>query len=129
MAYKFTEKTNSKQQQTTYVLYMMISSYFHKSICKTKILETMLHLYYQELCPSRQEKLEAKVIADTEKELKEALSVLSQMNCEVSIRRGDAAYDLKFETGFESISVTVDRKGNYRIKLQDEQLVRGGEFV
>ena len=49
MAYKFTEKKDNKQQHTTYALYMIISSYFHKSICCSKCLETKLHLYYQEL--------------------------------------------------------------------------------
>ena len=31
MAYKFTEKRNNIQEQTTYVLYMIVSSYFHKA--------------------------------------------------------------------------------------------------
>ena len=55
MAYKFTEKTNSIQQQTAYVLYMMIGSYFNKSVCSNKLLETSLSLHYQELPVKRQE--------------------------------------------------------------------------
>ena len=117
MAYKFTEKTNNKQQQTTYVLYMIISSYFHKSICNTKLLETTLFLHYKELAGNRQEKLEQRIIEASEKKLKDVLSVLSTMNCEVTIRYKDGNYCLDFETGFESVSAVVDRNGNYRIQL------------
>lgn len=127
MAYKFTEKTNNKQQQTTYVLYMIISSYFHKSICRTKVLETSLHLHYREMAGGRQEALEEKVIADTERELKKMLSVLEEMNCEVSIRREDGNYYLKFDTGFESVTAVVDGKGKYRIQLHDRTV--GGNTV
>ena len=64
MAYKFTEKKDNKQQHTTYALYMIISSYFHKSICCSKCLETKLHLYYQELPFKSQEELEETYGAD-----------------------------------------------------------------
>ena len=37
MAYKFTEKRNNIQEQTTYVLYMIVSSYFHKSRVMEKL--------------------------------------------------------------------------------------------
>ena len=118
MAYKFTEKTNSIQQQTAYALYMMVSSYFHKSICSNKLLETTLSLHYQELPVKRQEKLECRVIQDVERELKKVLPVLAEMNCKVFIRHRDETYSLEFKTGFESVSVVVDQKGNYRVQVQ-----------
>ncbi len=117
MAYKFTEKTDNKQQQTAYVLYMMISSYFHKSICNNKVLETKLLLYYRELPVKRQEELEEKVIANIEKELEKILPVLCGMNCKVFICKQDEDYCLTFETGFEEVSAVVDSKGKYRLQV------------
>lgn len=127
MAYKFTEKTNNKQQQTAYVLYMIISSYFHKSICNTKLLEMSLFLHYRDLTGNRQEKLEQGIIEATEKKLQKVLPVLSQMNCEVSIRRRNGNYFLIFATGFESVSVVVDPQGNYHMDLAGE--IGGNDMV
>ena len=115
MAYKFTEKKDNRQQQTTYALYMIISSYFHKSICCSKCLETKLHLYYQDLPFKSQEEMEEKVIVMVEKELGDILPALEMMNCKSYIKRHQDEYYLLFETGFENIAVVVDRKGNYRI--------------
>lgn len=117
MAYKFTTKQDTKQQQNTYALYMIISSYFNKSTCSNKLQETSLHLYYQDLAPAKQESLEAKIIEDIEKNMKDVLPVLAEMNCTVSIRRQAGEYRLFFETGFESVFVVVDHKGHYRIQV------------
>lgn len=117
MAYRFTAKQSTKQQQNTYALYMILSSYFNRSTCSNKLQETSLLLYYQELAPARQEALEEKMIADVEKQLQEILPVLGQMNCEVFIRRQADEYKLFFETGFEAVSAAVDRKGHYRIQV------------
>lgn len=37
MAYRFTERKSFKQQQNTYALYMILSSYFNRSICSNKL--------------------------------------------------------------------------------------------
>lgn len=120
MMYKFNEKTNNQQQQITYVLYMMISSYFHKSICSSRVLETKLLLYYRDLSGKRQEELEEKIITNIEKELKEILPVLSGMNCIVFIRKQDENYRVIFKTGFEEVTAVVDSKGKYRIQVLGE---------
>lgn len=117
MAYKFTEKTNNIQQQTVYAVYMIVGSYFHKSICRAKALETSLLLYYREIPGKRQEILEDRVIAYAGRELKSLLPILSEMNCEVSIRHGKENFYLEFETGFESVSAVVDRQGKYHIQV------------
>ena len=113
--YKFTEKINDKQKQTTYVLYMIISSYFHKSIFRNKVLETSLFLHYWDMSDKGQERLEEKVIRSSEKNLKEVAPALSRMNCEVSIRRKNGAYYLDFLTGFERVAAVVAPNGDYRI--------------
>lgn len=120
MAYRFTTKQNNKQQQNTYALYMILSSYFNKSTCSNKLQETSLYLYYQELAPARQEALEAKLIADVERKLQDILPILREMNCKVFISRQAREYRLLFETGFETVSAAVDRKGHYRIQVLRE---------
>ncbi|MZH17925.1 hypothetical protein GT641_11765 [Clostridium sp. BIOML-A1] len=91
MAYKFTEKRNNIQEQTTYVLYMIVSSYFHKSICNSRTLETSLYLHYLEMPKSQQENLEKQVIRRSEQDLGEVMSVLSQMPAEMQ-GSGDLQY-------------------------------------
>ena len=122
MAYKFTEKKDNKQQHTTYALYMIISSYFHKSICCSKCLETKLHLYYQELPFKSQEELEEKLIQNLEKELGDMIPVFEMMNCKTTIKRYQEEYCLIFETGFEDMYVIIDKKGSYKIKTKGERM-------
>ena len=86
MMYKFNEKTNNKQQQTAYVLYMVVGSYFHKSICSNKVMEDRLYLHYREMPLRRQCDLEKQVIKNTEKELKDILPALAELNCRVYIQ-------------------------------------------
>lgn len=117
MAYKFTEKRNDIQEQTAYVVYMIVSSYFHKSICNSGALETSLYLHYLEMPKNRQENLEKQVIRRSEQDLGEVMSVLSQMNCEVVFTHRDDQYYLDFETGFEAVSAVVDQKGHYVIDV------------
>ena len=116
MMYKFNEKTNNKQQQTAYVLYMIVGSYFHKSIWSNKVLEKRLHLHYREMPFRRQCSLEEQVIKNTEKELKGILPALAELNCIVYIHSRGGEYHLRFESGFEGVSVVVNREGNYRIQ-------------
>lgn len=119
MAYKFTEKQDNRQQQVAYALYMIGSSYFHKSVCSNKQLEKTLYLHYQDMPVKRQEELEEKLITAIETELKDVLTILEGMNCQVSIKRYRDEYHLLFETGFEFVSMIVDKKGRYRIKFQE----------
>ena len=117
MAYKFTEKRNNIQEQTTYVIYMIVSSYFHKSSCNSRTLETSLYLHYLEMPKNRQENLEKQVIRRSEQDLWVVLSVLSQMICEVVFTHRDDRYYLDFETGFETVSVVVNQMGHYVIDV------------
>ena len=117
MKYKFTGKSNNRQQQISYILLMIIGSYFHKSVCKTQTMETTLFLHYKELSESRQENLEDKVIRYTEKVLNNYLSLFAETNCEVSIYAKKECNVLVFETGFETVIAEVDQKGNYRISV------------
>ena len=119
MAYKFTQKQDCRQQQIAYALYMMGASCFQKSVCDTRRLETTLYLYYQDMPASRQEKLEERVIADIEKNLEEYLSLFEEMQCQATIKKYKDEYHIQFETGFENLRMVVDKKGCYRIYIED----------
>ena len=118
MSYKFAEKTNNKQRQITYILFMIIGSYFHKSTCASKAMESSLFLHYKELSANRQEMLEERVIRDSERVLEKILPLLAEENCEISIRHKADTFLLMFETGFETVLAKVDKKGNYQIRFQ-----------
>ena len=122
MRYSFVEKTSHRQQETAYMLYMIISSYFHKCSCKSKALEENLFLYYKEIQKDRQVDKERQIIRVSEGILKDNMADLAEMNAEVVILKVNDLYILSFYTGFEMIVVTVDEKGRYEISLEDDEL-------
>ena len=121
MRYSFVEKTSHRQQETAYMLYMIIGSYFHKCSCRSKALEENLFLYYKELGESRQIDKERQIIRVSEGVLKDNMADLAEMNAEVVISKADDLYILSFYTGFERIMVTVDDKGCYKISLEGDE--------
>ena len=123
MRYSFVEKTSHRQQETAYMLYMIISSYFHKCSCKSKALEENLFLYYKEIQKDRQVDKERQIIRVSEGVLKDNMTDLAEMNAEAVISKADDLYILSFYTGFERIMVTVDEKGCYEISLEGDELV------
>ena len=122
MRYSFTEKTSHRQQETAYMLYMIIGSYFHRYSCRSKALEENLFLYYKELQEKRQVEKERQIIRVSEGVLKDNMTDLAEMNAEVVISRADDLYILRFYTGFERVVVTVDEKGCYEISLGRDEL-------
>lgn len=122
MRYSFTEKTSHRQQETAYMLYMIIGSYFHRCSCKSKTVEENLFLYYKELQEKRQVEKERQIIKVSEGVLKDNIADLAEMNAEAVISKVNDLYILSFYTGFEMIVVTVDEKGRYEISLEDDEL-------
>lgn len=123
MRYSFVEKTSHRQQETAYMLYMIIGSYFHRCSCKSKAVEENLFLYYKELQEKRQVEKERHIIKVSEGVLKDNMADLAEMNAEVVISKVNDLYILSFYTGFEMIVVTVDEKGCYEINLEGDELV------
>ncbi len=122
MRYSFVEKTSHRQQETAYMLYMIIGSYFHRCSCKSKTVEENLFLYYKELQEKRQVEKERQIIKVSEGVLKDNIADLAEMNAEAVISKVNDLYILSFYTGFEMIVVTVDEKGRYEISLEDDEL-------
>lgn len=123
MRYSFVEKTSHRQQETAYMLYMIISSYFHKCSCKSKAVEENLFLYYKELQEKKQVEKERQIIKVSEGVLKDNIVDLAEMNAEAVISKVNDLYILSFYTGFERVVVTVDDKGCYEISLEGDELV------
>ena len=122
MRYSFTEKTSHRQQETAYMLYMIIGSYFHKCSCRSKAVEENLFLYYKELQEKKQVEKERQIIKVSEGVLKNNIVDLAEMNAEAVISKVNDLYILSFYTGFERVVVTVDDKGCYEISLGRDEL-------
>ena len=61
--------TIEKQHAFDYCMYMMLASYFKKSVCVSRIQEEKLFLYYKELKPQEQIDMEQQCIRLIEKDL------------------------------------------------------------
>ena len=123
MRYSFVEKTSHRQQETAYMLYMIIGSYFHRCSCRSKALEENLFLYYKELQEKRQVEKERQIIRVSEGILKDSMSKISEMNAEAVIYRTNGLYVIDFYTGFERIVATVNENGHYEICLDEDESV------
>ena len=119
----FENRTSHRQQETAYMIYMIVGSYFHKCSCRSKALEENLFLHYKEMPVKRQQEKEWQIIRVSEGVLGECLASMAQMNAEVFISKTDEMYVLRFYTGFEDIVVTVDDKGRYDISLVEDEMV------
>ena len=119
MAYKFTEKRNDIQQQTTYILYMIFGSYFRKCDFKKKCLEETLMLYYKEMQQKKQIELEERVIEKAETILKDRLEGIAKRDCEADIYRDGPNYCLVFATEFERVMACVAPNGHYAVAVDD----------
>ena len=104
------------------MIYMIVGSYFHKCICRSKALEENLFLHYKEMPVKRQEEKEWQIIRVCESVLSSCLASMAQMNAEVFISKTDGLYVLRFYTGFEDIVVTIDDNGRYEISLVEEEM-------
>lgn len=58
-----------KQMATDYIVYMMVGSYFVKTICSSKTKEKRLFLYYKDIKDSIQYEIEEKCINYVEKKM------------------------------------------------------------
>lgn len=76
----------TKQFQLDYILYMMFSSYFKRTVCMTKATEEHLFLYYAEMPRQKQYELEDKVINAIERDTLKELDSLNICEVEVSVR-------------------------------------------
>lgn len=109
-------KTFSKQFAVSYVVYMMVGSYFHSTECRNPLEEKRLFLHYAEMKTQTQIEEECKVIKALEKLNKDFLESLETLRCEVHFGRSGNYYVVDFQTGgFESLSCRIGVKGDVEI--------------
>ena len=111
------KNTLDKQKATTYILYMIAGSYFHKCECKTLGTAKHLFLYYKDFPMKKQLKMEEEIIKAVEKQLTEKGIKISDLNAEVTIKKKDKSFVILLQTWFENMIILVDDRGKYRIKF------------
>lgn len=117
MAYTFFKSEKRKDKETLYVAYMMIGSFFKKTLVSNRNAEMQLYLHYKEMNIPTQQKLESDIVKKAEKELRQYLPCLSEMQADVTFKLDDSDSRVIFDTGFEEIRVEVSRNGAYQIEL------------
>lgn len=117
MAFMYTEKKKTVQEEMAYIAYMIIGSYFHKEICRNKMMVTRLFLYYKEMKEKKQEHKEQVMINQADICFKNYVETFSGMNCESVITYADGRYFIDFFTGFEHVHAEVDAKGKCEIEV------------
>lgn len=118
MAYNFvTIKSSNVQKENAYILYMILSSYFHKCICRSKITEENLFLYYKNMSTGKQEKRESQIINAVGRAIGKKEQSLADLNCEFWILIENGQYRLIFKTWFEEVTAIVNKDGKYQIKV------------
>jgi len=119
-------KQSKNMKQTTYILYMMIASYFKTCKCTSNILEERLFLYYRELTYAKQEIKERQVLDRLEKKMQSVEDLALKESSVVRIfRKSDKkGYVLYFVSKSVRIVVNVQSDARYEIKLY---VVKEGE--
>lgn len=115
MAFKSNDKKSTKQQENAYIIYMMLGSYFDKTVCKTKHLEKILYLYYKELSADKQVARENEVMKELDKHFEEYAELLENAECEIYFQKVGENFEVLFFSDEAKIKVVVDNKGMYNI--------------
>lgn len=110
------------QKATTYITYMMVSSYFNKAYLVSQTQAKRLFLEYKEMPSKNQLKTEELVLSLMNKKSMGNVSRFENLNCEVEISQKQSYYEVRFDTlGFGCIIASVDEKGKIQISLEEDR--------
>ena len=116
------DKKISKQRALDYCMYMMLTSYFAKSVCRNKMLEKKLYLHYREQKNDDQIKMEEQCIRLIEQEI---LPKIPRRYLERGVdvhfrqRKGAPGAEILLHTGDYILRVMVDyNKKNPQLFMQ-----------
>ena len=104
-------KQINKQRALDYCMYMMLTSYFARSVCKSKYLEKKLYLHYREQKINDQILMEEQCIRLIEQEILPKVPRKYQectVDTHIRQRKDSQAVELLLHTGNYILSVTVD---------------------
>ena len=112
MNFKFKDPMTN-QYQLEYAVYMMLSSYFGKARCLSKITEKKLYLYYQELNERKQYELEDEIIEFIENTLLRTIDIpdIDKMDVDVRFVPNEEGNILVFEGRTTVLNLSIRKKG------------------
>lgn len=111
------EKTNNRQKENAYIIYMMTSSLFNKCTCISETYTKTLFLYYKEMKIHAQVSMEEKVLGHLNRLTLGYTDTLASMNCVAKIVPTQDTIELWFTTGFETLHASVEKNGHYTIEF------------
>lgn len=111
------------QKATTYIAYMMVSSFFNKAYLVSQGQAKRLYLEYKEMPSKNQFKTEELLLALMNKKSMGDISRFENLNCEVVILKNESYYEsyyeVRFDTkGFGSIVARVDENGKVELSVR-----------
>ncbi len=105
----------SIQYSKSYIVYMIVGSYFHDSICCNEMEEKHLYLHYKEMPNNKQLREEKSLIDFFERHYRDLIKEIADMRCNVSFRKTDGNYYICFDTGIGRITAVIAPDGEYDI--------------
>lgn len=120
----FKMSSYNNQKATTYIAYMMVSSFFNKAYLVSQVQAKRLYLEYKEMPAKNQFKTEELILSLMNKKSMGDVSRFEHLNCEVEICEescgGKSYYEVRFDTcGFGSIVARVDEKGKVELRVRE----------
>lgn len=117
MVLKADIRKNTKMQQNTYILYMMIGSYFKSCKCRNRVIERQLFLYYKDMPVGKQERAEEEILKKLDSVLGMYEKEMAQSDSTVKIWRDqkDRCCRLSFLTDTYELVVDVDAHGVFSL--------------
>ncbi len=109
----------AKQKALDYVMYMILGSYFTKSVCKSPFREKQLLLYYKDLRPTEQVDMENLCIRYVEKFKKAVPEDFWNQEMEVHFE-GRLTNFIRWQSDRNILYVKTEYKGNkstFRLRL------------
>lgn len=109
------QKKINKQRAFDYCMYMMLTSYFQKSICKSKYMEKKLYLYYQEQKQNDQIAMEEECIRLIEQQILPKVPQkyrMREVDTHIRRRGNHPGMELLIHTGDYILQVAVDYNKN-----------------
>ena len=115
-------KANYKLEQTAYIVYMMVGSYFKKCESHNCLLERKLRMMYREMREQAQWGLEARIEKEFLRSCSLNLKALGELRATAFIKKEKDFASVWFRTGFEEVVVLIDAEGKRTWKYVNPEI-------
>ena len=113
-------KGNYKIEQTAYIVFMMVGSYFRSCESHNHFLEKKYCMLYKEMKELSQIGLEARIEKEFLESCPFAPEVFDELRATARISRGKDDASVWFRTGFEEVLVHIDEEGRRTWQYRSE---------